>query len=330
MNLSRAMQIGWARLARVGLLLAAIVPAHLAFAQATQGPIAQPSLKQAPVQVRSAQSDCVREANRRGYAVTDTSNFQQSRDGWSVDIRARDRRGQAVSGSCFVETRTGDVSLYGFGWGDDWNGQTSLEFVCASTDMRYRECQLPVNGRARLVKRISDARCVEGETWGQRGDRVWVDRGCRARFEVSRGGGGGSGGLIQCASENQLYRECSIGNGYSARLVRETSKGRCRRDSTWGTRNGVVWVTNGCRGEFERIRGVGHGTNPGQPGNIAAVQDACRNEARQLGFNVGQQFAPQAISGGYRMQMQLRKNNGNARNATCTYSNSSGRARLEM
>ena len=105
-----------------------------------------------------------------------------------------DGAGRSV-GSCFVETRTREVSLYGFGWGDDWNGQNKLEFVCASTDSRYRECQLPVNGRASLVKRISDARCIEGQTWGQRRDLVWVDQGCRARFEVLRGGGGG-GGLV--------------------------------------------------------------------------------------------------------------------------------------
>ena len=37
--------------------------------------------------MRSAQSDCVREANRRGYAVIDTGNYQQSRDGWSVDMQ---------------------------------------------------------------------------------------------------------------------------------------------------------------------------------------------------------------------------------------------------
>jgi hypothetical protein len=304
---------------------------------AAKGAIEQPALKQAPAQMRSAQSDCVREANRRGYAVIDMGNYQQSREGWSVDMRARDRRGRVTAGSCFVENRTGDVSLYGFGWGDDWNGQQSLEFVCASTDSKYRECQLPVDGRVRLVKRISDARCVENQTWGQRRDRIWVDDGCRARFEVTRSGGGGNS-LVQCASDNQRYRECPLGPGYSARLVRELSNGRCRRDSTWGSRPGVLWVTNGCRGEFERVRGNGQGNGNGQgyggsaglPGNSAtAARSACLDEAQRLGFKVARDFAPQGVPGGYRLQLQVLAHNGGLRNITCDYSTGNGRARIE-
>ena len=336
------------------LIVAALVTPRYPAAQANagaplmtevaKGAVEQPTLKQAPVQMRSAQSDCIREANRRGYSVTDMGNYQQSRDGWSVDMRARDRRGRVAEGSCFVESRTGDASLYGFGWGDDWNGQNSLEFVCASTDSKHRECQIPIDGRVRLVKRISDARCVEGESWGQRGDRLWVDNGCRARFEVTRGGGG-AGGIVQCASDNQRYRECALGHGYSARLVREISNDRCRRDSTWGTREGVLWVTNGCRGEFERIRGNGHGNGNGngngnrngnyddaggRPGNSAtAARNACLDEAQRLGLRIAREYAPQGVAGGYRMQLQLFTSSGDLRNATCSYSNGDGRARID-
>ena len=64
------------------LAVAAAVPA-LGWAQGdaatlARAPINQPALKQAPApQTRSAQGDCVREANRRGFAVLDTCNFQQ-------------------------------------------------------------------------------------------------------------------------------------------------------------------------------------------------------------------------------------------------------------
>ena len=110
-----------------------------------RAPCNQPALKQAPApQTRSAQGDCVREANRRGFTVLDTSNFQQFRDGWSIDLRVRNQRGQVTNGSCFVETRTGDVNLYGFGWGYDDDGDDRMQFNCASVDMKYRECQLPV------------------------------------------------------------------------------------------------------------------------------------------------------------------------------------------
>ncbi len=146
----------------------------------------------------------------------DTSNFQQFRDGWSIDLRARNQRGQVTNGSCFVETRTGDVNLYGFGWGYDDDGDDRMQFNCASVDMKYRECQLPVKGRAVPVKRLSDARCVEGQSWGQRGDRVWVNNGCRAKFEVTRTGGGGGANVVDCNSDGNRYRECSIGPGTSA------------------------------------------------------------------------------------------------------------------
>ncbi|MFO1406018.1 MAG: DUF3011 domain-containing protein [Steroidobacteraceae bacterium] len=167
--------------------------------------------------VRSAQSDCQRELSRRGYTVLSTRNFQQYKDGWSLELQARDYKGRTTWGNCYVETRTGDVSLYGFGWGGsgDWggggnNGNQPFTFYCASPDYKYRECQLPVNGRARLTKKKSDAPCVEGRDWGQRGDRVWIDHGCRANFEVVRGGGGGGGNNgqqqraeAQCRNEAQ-------------------------------------------------------------------------------------------------------------------------------
>jgi hypothetical protein len=254
--------------------------------------VQQPELKSAPA-VRSAQSDCVREANRRGFAVLDTSNFKQFGDGWTLDMRVRDMQGRVSNGSCFVETRTGDASLSGFGWGYDDEGDERTEFSCASADMRYRECQLPVNGRARLIKRRSDAPCIEGQSWGQRGDRVWVDQGCRAKFEVVRASSGGSGAnAFDCRSENGRYRECQIGPGYFGRLVREYSNGRCREDRTWGTRNGVVWVTEGCKAQFVRQRGNAGGGG----GNSGERYVDCRSrDGRYEECNIGRGFVGRLV-----------------------------------
>ena len=138
---------------------------------------------------RSAQSDCAREAERRGYTTLATRNFQQYKDGWSLELQTRDRAGRVTWSSCFVETRTGDVSLYGLGWSGGGGGGTGntgnlFEFNCSSTEGKYRECQLPVDGRARLVKQKSGSPCVEGQSWGQRGDRLWVDRGTQWGWAV--------------------------------------------------------------------------------------------------------------------------------------------------
>jgi hypothetical protein len=251
------------------LVLALLVPAGPALAQAAQ---------------RSAQGDCVREVERRGYSVLWTGNFEQVKDGWQLDVRARDHKGRVTNGSCFVETRSGDVSLSGFGWGGS-SAPQSFEFSCASKDERYRECQLPIDGKARLLKRKSDAPCREGQSWGQRGDRVWVDQGCRATFEVRRGGGG-SGEYVECRSQNNRYRECPIRKGYEGRLERDYS-GRCRKDSTWGNRAGLIWVTSGCEGRFRVVpKGSGGGTGDGNEGQRQRAEVQCRNEASRQGIVV--------------------------------------------
>jgi hypothetical protein len=325
--------------ALLGLVTLAVPALSLAQAPAgmSRAPVQQPALKQSSApQARSAQGDCVREANRRGFTVLDTYNFQQLREGWSIEMRVRDQRGQQLNGSCFVETRSGDVNLYGFGWGWNDDGDERMQFNCASTNSRYRECQLPVRGRAVLVKRISDARCVEGQSWGQRNDRVWVDHGCRAKFEVTRsgggwGGGGGSGGsnFVECNSDGGRYRECSIGPGYFGRLVRDNSGGRCRQNSTWGTRNGVIWVAEGCRGRFEKVRGSSGGGWGGSGSSSAdRAERACVNEVERRGARVLEKQNAYPHSGGYRMQLRVRTYTNDKLWVTCTYS-SSGQVRLE-
>ncbi len=142
---------------------------------------------------RSAQNECRRELERRGYSVLETRNFRKDGDGWSLEMQARDYRSRVSWGTCFVENRSGDVSLHGFGWGGSDTGST-FDFYCASPDYKYRECQLPVTGRARLVKKKSDASCVEARDWGQRNGRLWVDHGCRGDFQVVRQGGGAGTG----------------------------------------------------------------------------------------------------------------------------------------
>ena len=58
-------------------------------------------------------------------------------------------------------------------------------FHCSSSRYRYAECYVPgYIIHARVVRRASSARCVEGQSYGFYGDTVWVDRGCRADFEV--------------------------------------------------------------------------------------------------------------------------------------------------
>jgi len=63
--------------------------------------------------------------------------------------------------------------------------------TCSSDSGRREECSMKEGGSARLTIRLSKSACVEGQTWGQGRDVVWVDGGCRARFEVSPAGSAG-------------------------------------------------------------------------------------------------------------------------------------------
>lgn len=56
---------------------------------------------------------------------------------------------------------------------------------CASGQYRYNQCY--VGGlilAVRVNRQLSSARCLEGRTFGHYYDQVWVDRGCRAIFDV--------------------------------------------------------------------------------------------------------------------------------------------------
>lgn len=86
-----------------------------------------------------------------------------------------------VSRGCRAEfsMRDGD-------WGGNQGGNWDYSVTCASTNSRYTTCAWDRNrGRPRLIERLSNARCDEGQDWGYDLNRgLWVDNGCRARFGV--------------------------------------------------------------------------------------------------------------------------------------------------
>jgi hypothetical protein len=83
-----------------------------------------------------------------------------------------------VSGGCraeFVEGRGG-------GWNPGGPGN-NYTVTCSSNDNRQQTCAWDSRqGRPALVQQLSGSACVEGRTWGYRGNALWVSNGCRARF----------------------------------------------------------------------------------------------------------------------------------------------------
>lgn len=60
--------------------------------------------------------------------------------------------------------------------------------VCESHHGRVQYCPISdPRATVALVQELGDGRCVRGETWGNDGRGIWVDKGCKAKFEVRPG-----------------------------------------------------------------------------------------------------------------------------------------------
>jgi hypothetical protein len=128
-------------------------------------------------------------------------------------------------------------------------------FRCESDSNRYKECRVTDQGRVVLNRQLSDSPCVEGRTWGIRGNTVWVDSGCRGEFTVqSFGMGGGvgvgSGRTLLCESDRNRKNSCPADTMNGIQLRRRVSDSPCELGRDWGYDHTGVWVSNGCRAEF--------------------------------------------------------------------------------
>ncbi|HEY0506323.1 MAG TPA: DUF3011 domain-containing protein [Lysobacter sp.] len=167
-----------------------------------------------------------------------------------------DRGGVWVNDGCRAEFALGRWNGGGGGWGGGNDGRTVR---CDSNDNRYRQCPID-GGRVALVRQYSKSPCIEGRTWGAGRGFVWVNDGCRAEFASGRGGGwgGGHGGgsnnpgqTLYCGSDDNRQRRCNVTVRRDARLVRQASKAACIEGRSWGWDRDGIWVSNGCRGDFQ-------------------------------------------------------------------------------
>ncbi|MBA0098034.1 DUF3011 domain-containing protein [Stenotrophomonas indicatrix] len=164
----------------------------------------------------------------------------------------------------------GGVQAQNYGYDDRYDDRGGNGIVrCESIKNRSNECRL--EGRARMIRQLSGSPCVEGETWGQSRYGVWVTQGCRAEFvgEYRRpgGGGGGWGGgggngwggsqwggggqVIACHSNDRRQQYCDAQVRRGVRLVRQESRSACIEGQTWGWDRRGIWVSNGCRAQFQ-------------------------------------------------------------------------------
>jgi hypothetical protein len=69
--------------------------------------------------------------------------------------------------------------------------QSGNIITCESRHHRIQYCPLSdPRSIVVLVQQVGNERCVRGETWGNDGRGIWVDRGCKAQFRVDPPGSG--------------------------------------------------------------------------------------------------------------------------------------------
>ena len=136
-------------------------------------------------------------------------------------------------------------------------GWIAREVICSSVNSQYSECAAPFRGTAIITQQISQSACIEGQSWGQRPGYIWVNRGCRARFGIVRTTSDnypGDSRIIVCQSNRNRYRECLTGIRGRIELVhRLNNSSACVAGRSWGQREGMVWVSRGCRAQFASV-----------------------------------------------------------------------------
>jgi len=92
---------------------------------------------------------------------------------------------------------------------------------------------------------------------------------------------------VRCESRDYRERFCRTDTYGGVRLVRQLGDAACREGRTWGTTRTGIWVSNGCRADFEVGRGRGGilDTWRGRPGDWDRDRDWDRDGGwdRRLG-----------------------------------------------
>jgi hypothetical protein len=130
----------------------------------------------------------------RGVAVVRIEDSKGGREGYTFDLIWQgqggglepgyrggrdDRRDDRREDRDRRDDRSDDR---GFGPGR----QDVIVMTCSSDDGRRRYCDADTRNGVRLLRQRSESECRLNFSWGYDRRGVWVDRGCRADFEVRR------------------------------------------------------------------------------------------------------------------------------------------------
>ena len=179
------------------------------------------------------------------------------------------------------------IGALAFCWGAFSTPASAQTISCASQDNGRQYCGADTRGGVTLIRQNSNSPCIENQTWGYDGRGIWVDRSCRAEFQVGNFYPGGPGGprsrgdTISCESTNNRINYCRIDNVNSnVEVIQQLSQSPCIRGSTWGNDGQGIWVDRGCRATF-RVSAYGYNgpgwwnSGPGRPPTNQPRNGAC-------------------------------------------------------
>ncbi|MET0290655.1 MAG: DUF3011 domain-containing protein [Pseudoxanthomonas sp.] len=157
------------------------------------------------------------------------NNYYEARDaqsGTTLSITRADDGGTSLSytgrnganGVCTVGQARDAMPSPPASGRDAHEGRGPSEVTCESQDRAQVECEMDTRGEVQVVRRLSKARCEEGQSWGLSRHAVWVKDGCRAVFRnVSRSGG--TGGGMAMGGDSTLLGACNVRASAQGALV---------------------------------------------------------------------------------------------------------------
>jgi len=155
------------------------------------------------------------------------------------------------------------------------SADTRGDLKCESWNYQPARCDVANIVDAQLTSVIA-GQCYQGRSWGWDRGGIWVNNGCRARFnyQTAYNGGGHGGGypnggqstIIKCESWNYKDARCAIDTRGGVELNKRIA-GNCQEGRSWGYDRGGIWVSNGCRAEFRVFAGYNGGGHGGHNGN---------------------------------------------------------------
>ncbi len=135
---------------------------------------------------------------------------------------------------------------------------------CESNGSRHY-CSADTSAGVQLNRQISRSSCIQGSTWGYTARGIWVDRGCRADFQILAASNV-QALAIRCESNDGGRHYCPADTGAGVQLRRQISGSPCVQGSTCGYDQQGVWVDQGCRADFTVLAANPYPNN-GYPSN---------------------------------------------------------------